>query len=110
GPDGGCKDVSVGGGGVAAVHGLHHAALLHIHPPANDGQGTEGTVGGGNAQALTGGGAVQLVQNFQIAALGLIAQAVGQQIIRHQADGVHGALGDGCVARLAPAAHADAAV
>ena len=53
---------------------------------------------------------MQLAQRFQIPPLGLAAQAAVQQVVHHQADGVHGALGAGGVAGLAPAADADTAV
>ena len=45
------------------------------------------------------------MQCLQISALGVIAQAVVQQIIRYQTNGVHRALRHGGMAGLAPAAH-----
>ena len=45
------------------------------------------------------------MQCLQISALGIVAQAVVQQILHHQTNGVHRALRHGGVAGLAPAAH-----
>ena len=51
---------------------------------------------------------MQLLDGFQIGALGVVAQAVVQQVVHHQTDGVDGALRHGSMAGLAPAADADA--
>ena len=96
---------TVGAGGEAAVDGLHQLAVLHIDAAADDGQRAEGAVGAVDAKAGACGGAVQFAQCFQISALGIVAQAVIQQIIHHQTDGVHRALRHSGVAGLAPAAH-----
>ena len=101
--------VAVGAGGEAAVDGLHQTALLHINAAADDGQRTEGAVGAVDAKAGTGGGSVQLAQGFQIGALGVVAQAIVQQVVHHQTNGIHGAFRHGGMAGLAPAAHPHAA-
>ena len=96
---------TVGAGGEAAVDGLHQLAVLHIDAAADDGQRAKGAVGAIDAKAGACGGAVQLAQCLQIGALGVVAQAVVQQVIRHQTNGVHRALRHGSVAGLTPAAH-----
>ena len=100
--------LAVGAGGEAAVHGLINAAILHIDAAADDGQRAEGAVGAVDAQTFTCGGSVQLADGFQISALGVVAQAVVQQVVCHQTNGVHGAFRHGGMTGLAPAADAHA--
>ena len=45
----------------------------------------------------------------QISALGVVAQAIVQQVVHHQTNGIHGAFRHGGMAGLAPAAHPHAA-
>ena len=52
---------------------------------------------------------MQLAQGFQIGALGVVAQAIVQQVVHHQTNGIHGAFRHGGMAGLAPAAHPHAA-
>ena len=111
GADGGtdllCDGVAVGAGGVTAVHGLDHPAIHHGHLAADDGQRAEGAVGAVDAEAHACGGVVQLLDGFQIGALGVVAEAIVQQVVHHQTDGVDSAFRHGSMAGLAPAADAD---
>ena len=100
--------IPIGAGGVAAVHGLHHPAVLHIDPSADDGQRAKGAIGAVNAQRLPGRRVVKLCDRFQVGPLCLIAQAVVQQIVCHQANGVDSPLRHSGMTRLAPAADAHA--
>ena len=100
--------LAVGTGGETAVQRLDDAAILHINTPANDGQGAKGAISALDAKALTGRGAVQLLDGFQVLPLGVVAEVIVQQVVDHQPNGVHGTLRHGGVAALAPAADTDA--
>ena len=50
---------------------------------------------------------MQLLDGFQIGAFGVVAEAIVQQIVHHQTDGVDSAFRHGSMAGLAPAADAD---
>ena len=50
---------------------------------------------------------MQFLDGFQIGALGVVAEAIVQQVVHHQTDGVDSAFRHGSVAGLAPAADAD---
>ena len=89
------------GGGIAAVHGLEHAAVLHADDAAHDGQGLEQAVVRLNAQTPA---VIMLVEHghgLQEAALLSSGNAAVQNVVDKHADGVHRVLRQGGVSAQA---------
>ena len=92
-PDAGRDRLPAGRGGVAAVHGLEHAPVLHADHAAHDGQRLKVAVVRLHTERRAVPGAVELFDQAQEGAVVLVAQAVCEQIVHQHADGVAGAPG-----------------